>query len=310
MGLPETRKQRSLIDYLVLTLKGICMGASDVIPGVSGGTMAFILGIYEELIFSIKSFDLKFLRLFVTFHFGEAFRGIRWQFLLAVLSGIGIAIVSLARVLAWLLENEPVLIWSFFFGLISASVITVSRRVTRWSALLFVSVALGGAAAFWIVGLIPAKTPNAPWYLFLSGAVAICAMILPGISGAFILVLLGKYQYVLQALNNRDLFVLATVAAGACLGIVLFSRLLGWLFTTHHDLIVSILTGFMLGSLRKIWPWKEAVQEFNHGVAGAFVTYRNILPSSWDMATLWAVILMGIGCVVVLALDCLAQEKE
>ena len=309
MKQPETRGQRSLIDYLILVLKGICMGASDVIPGVSGGTMAFILGIYEELIFSIKSFNLNFLRLFVTFHFKEAFGRVKWQFLLAVLSGIGIAIFSLARVLGWLLENEPVLIWSFFFGLISASVITVSRRVTRWSVILFVSMGLGAAMAFWLVGLMPAKTPNAPWYLFLSGAVAICAMILPGISGAFILVLLGKYQYVLQALNNRDLFVLAIVGAGACVGIVSFSRFLGWLFTKHHDLTVSILTGFMLGSLRKIWPWKRVVHLMGAGGTQPFEIYQNILPGPIDMRAIWAFTLMGLGCAMVLALDFLSHRK-
>ncbi len=300
---------RSVTDYFVLALKGICMGASDVIPGVSGGTMAFILGIYEELIFSIKSFDSRFVLLLLRGQIREAMERVKWQFLLAVVSGIGLAIVSLARVLAWLLQNEPVLIWSFFFGLISASVITVSRRVNRWSLTLIIAGVLGAAIAFWLVGLIPAKTPNAPWYLFLSGAVAICAMILPGISGAFILVLLGKYQYVLQALNNRDIFTLATVAAGACVGIVLFSRFLGWLFANHHDLIVSILTGFMLGSLRKVWPWKKVVHIITTGGQGTVEIHQNILPGSIDMRTIWAVALMALGCAVVLALDQLAHHK-
>ena len=300
---------RSVTDYFVLALKGICMGASDVIPGVSGGTMAFILGIYEELIFSIKSFDSRFVLLLLRGQIREAMERVKWQFLLAVVSGIGLAIVSLARVLAWLLQNEPVLIWSFFFGLISASVITVSRRVNRWSLTLIIAGVLGAAIAFWLVGLIPAKTPNAPWYLFLSGAVAICAMILPGISGAFILVLLGKYQYVLQALNNRDIFTLATVAAGACVGIVLFSRFLGWLFANHHDLIVSILTGFMLGSLRKVWPWKKVVHIITTGGQGTVEIHQNILPGSIDMRTIWAVALMALGCAIVLALDQLAHHK-
>jgi len=306
----QQTEQRSLIDYLILVVKGIFMGASDVIPGVSGGTMAFILGIYEDLIFAIKSFDSKFLRLLVTLHFKEALARTGWKFLLAVVLGIGIAIVSLARGLAWLLQNEPVLIWSFFFGLISASVFTVSRRVSHWSPSLLVSMAFGGLVAFWLVGLIPAKTPNAPWYLFLSGAIAICAMILPGISGAFILVLLGKYQYVLGALNNRDVFVLATVGAGACVGIVLFSRLLGWLFARHHDLIVSILTGFMLGSLRKIWPWKENILKLSHGNHEALGTYKNILPEHLDMRTLWAIGLMVIGCMVVLLIDGIARRRK
>jgi len=305
----KTRNQRSLLDYLILVLKGICMGASDVIPGVSGGTMAFILGIYEELIFSIKSFDLECVRLALRFRFREVLERIRWKFLLAVLSGIGIAIVSLARALAWLLQNEPVFIWSFFFGLISASVITVSRRVNKWSFSLLGSAALGAAGAFWLVGLIPAQTPNATWYLFLSGAIAICAMILPGISGAFILVLFGKYQYVLQALNNHDLVVLATVATGAVVGIILFSRLLGWLFSSHHDFTVSILTGFMLGSLRKIWPWKKASEVVASGHSAAYQVYKNVFPDHVDMRTIWALALMALGCLVVLALDRMATQK-
>lgn len=310
MGFQQHEHGRSLGNYLVLALKGICMGASDVIPGVSGGTMAFILGIYEELIYSIKSVDLECLRLALRFRFKEALKRIRWQFLLAVLSGIGVAILSLARVLAWLLQNEPVLIWSFFFGLIGASVITVSRRVQRWSPSLLIAGILGGTAAFILVGLMPAQTTNAWWYLFLCGAVAICAMILPGISGAFILVLLGKYQYVLQALNNRDIGVLATVAAGALIGIVLFSRLLGWLFTQHHDFTVSILTGFMLGSLRKIWPWKKAIGVLGSADTAAYQAYKNVLPQHFDMRAIWAFCLMGFGCAVVLALERLARDKE
>ena len=304
----RTVPKKSPSDYLVLVLKGVCMGVSDVIPGVSGGTMAFILGIYEELIFSIKSFDLKCIRLILRFRFREALDRVRWQFLLAVLSGIVIAIVSLARILAWLLANEPVLIWSFFFGLISASVLTVSRRVEKWSLSLLGSAALGASCAFWLVGLIPAQTPNAPWYLFISGAIAICAMILPGISGAFILVLLGKYEYVLQALNNRDLVVLATVVAGALVGIILFSRLLGWLFRSHHDFTVSILTGFMLGSLRKIWPWKK-ISHLAAGHGAAYQIYENVLPVPVDMRTIWAIAIMVMGCLVVLALDKIARQE-
>ncbi|MBW1729464.1 MAG: DUF368 domain-containing protein [Deltaproteobacteria bacterium] len=291
-----------------MSLKGLCMGASDVIPGVSGGTMAFILGIYEELIYSIRSLDLPCLKLLARLRFREFSKRFHWEFLLAVGAGIAIAILSLARVLAWLLENRPVLIWSFFFGLISASVFTVSRRVKQWDLRLLVFAGLGAAAAFWVVGLIPTKTPDAPWYLFLSGAVAICAMILPGISGAFILVLLGKYQMVLQALNNREFTVLFLVAAGACVGIVLFSRVLNWFFTHHHDLTVALLTGFMLGSLRKIWPWKETVESL--GRTHGQLIQENVFPRALNHHTALAMGLMALGCLVVLLLDRLAHVKE
>ncbi|MBW2567500.1 MAG: DUF368 domain-containing protein, partial [Deltaproteobacteria bacterium] len=182
-----------------MTVKGFCMGAADVVPGVSGGTMAFILGIYEELIKSIKSFDLSFLRLLFSLRVKDALDHASWQFLLAIGLGILMAIFTLARILAWLLQNQPVLIWSFFFGLIVASVLVVSKHLSKWTSLIFVWIGLGALFAYLLVGMVPAKTPDTAWFLFMSGAIAICAMILPGISGAFILVLLGKYHYVLEA---------------------------------------------------------------------------------------------------------------
>ncbi len=286
------------------------MGTSDVIPGVSGGTMAFILGIYEELINAIKSFDYRALRLLLIFDLKGFLRKVHWEFLIAVCSGILIAILSLAKVLTWLLKNEPVLIWSFFFGLILASVYTVSKRIKGWTPYIFLACAGGTIFAYWLVGLIPAKTPNAPWYLFISGAIAICAMILPGISGSFILVLLGKYEYILHALNAHDVATLSIVAAGACLGITMFSRLLGWLFSRHHDLAVAILTGFMLGSLRKVWPWKKS---FGHVLDApremANYIQMNTLPRQFDSRVLAAICLMLAGCICVILLDRAASTK-
>lgn len=303
------KKDRSLIDYLVLSLKGFCMGASDVVPGVSGGTMAFILGIYEELIAAIKSFDFKSLQLLATFRFRSLLEHVSWQFLLALGAGILTAIFSLAKLLSWLLANEPILIWSFFFGLIIASVATVSRRVESWRASTWLWAVAGTIGTYYLVGLVPMSTPNAPWFILLSGAIAICAMILPGISGSFILVLLGKYQYVLGAVANRDFVVLAIFAAGACGGIVAFSRVLGWLFRKHHDPTVAILTGLMLGSLRKVWPWKEAVMG-RSGLAGGggVVSYANRLPSQLDAQLLIAVALMALGFFAVYLLNRAAVE--
>ena len=295
---------RSFIDYLILALKGFCMGASDVVPGVSGGTMAFILGIYEELINAIKSFDLKSVQLLVTLKIRMLLNRISWQFLLAVGIGILTAIFTLSRVLGWLLQNRPVLIWSFFLGLILASVVSVSRRIEKWRPSTCACLLGGITGTYLLVGLVPVATPNTPWFLFLCGAVAICAMILPGISGAFMLVLLGKYQYVLGAVNNRDFVILALVAAGACVGIVLFSRLLGWLLGKYHDMMVAILTGLMLGSLRKVWPWKETVESLVdvHGKVVPLVQ-TNILPGQWNGEVLAALFLMLAGLVMVLFLD-------
>jgi putative membrane protein len=299
----SNKKNRSLSDYLILSAKGFCMGASDVIPGVSGGTMAFILGIYEELINAIKSFDLKGFQLLMTLKFKALLDHVSWQFLLSVGIGILTAIFSLAKVLSWLLHNQPVLIWSFFFGLILASVVTVSRRIQAWRAPVWLSLFGGTIGAYLLVGFVPVSTPNDPWFLFLSGAIAICAMILPGISGSFILVLLGKYMYVLEAVNNRDFLVLFLFASGACVGIVAFSRLLGWLLNNYHDLMVALLTGLMLGSLRKVWPWKETIESRIVGEKVIPIVQSNVLPEGFGGEVVSALCLMVMGLLAVLLLD-------
>jgi putative membrane protein len=304
-------RPRSNLDYLFLGVKGFCMGASDVVPGVSGGTMAFILGIYEELIDAIRSFDLRSLKLLVTLKIRLLLDHVSWQFLMAVGIGILTAIFTLSRVLAWLLQNRPVLIWSFFLGLILASVLSVSRRVVSWRVLTWFSLLGGITGTYFLVGLVPVSTPSDPWFLFFCGAIAICAMILPGISGSFILVLLGKYQFVLEAVNQRDFLVLFIVAAGACVGIIAFSRLLGWLLRNYHDLMVAVLIGLMLGSLRKVWPWKETVKSIvdMHGKVVPIVQ-SNILPGQWNMEVLTAFSLMVLGLLVVLFLDRVGNRKN
>ena len=186
-------KTRSALDYLMITLKGFCMGAADVVPGVSGGTIAFITGIYEELLTSIRSFDLRFFRLIISLRIRYAMGHASWPFLVSLILGIFSAIFSLAKILAWLLQSHPVLIWSFFFGLVLASALTVARDLERWRLSYAVCAVLGTLGAYFLVGMVPVSTPNTQWFLFLSGSIAICAMILPGISGSFILVLLGKY---------------------------------------------------------------------------------------------------------------------
>jgi putative membrane protein len=305
------KNNRTFFDYIVLYTKGICMGASDVVPGVSGGTMAFILGIYEELIDAIRSFDLKSLQLLVTLKFRSLLDRVSWHFLVALGLGILTAIFTLSRLLSWLLQNRPVLIWSFFLGLILASVVSVSRRVEAWQILTWLCLAGSTLGSYLLVGLVPVSTPNDHWFLFLCGAVAICAMILPGISGSYILVLLGKYHYVLEAVNHRDILVLSLVAAGACLGIIAFSRILGWLLRTYHDLMVATLTGLMLGSLRKVWPWKETLETAvdMHGRIAPLVQ-SNILPGQWNREVLAALSLMAIGLLAVLCLDRLANRNK
>ena len=305
------KSDRPLIAYLTLTVKGFCMGAADVVPGVSGGTMAFILGIYEELIKSLKSFDLTFLKLLFSFRVKEALNYASWRFLAAVGLGILMAIFTLARVLAWLLHNQPVLIWSFFLGLIAASLFTVSRHVYKWTLPIFAWAVVGTLFTYLLVGMVPAKTPDQAWFLFMSGAIAICAMILPGISGAFILVLLGKYHYLLEAVNNKDILTLVIVAAGAGVGLVTFVRVLSWLFGRYHDMTVAVLTGLMLGSLRKIWPWKKTLESVRDTHGNIVVTAQaNVLPSQWDAELMFALGLIVVGFMAVFSMHLLAEKKK
>lgn len=299
----------SLFGYLLLVAKGFCMGASDVVPGVSGGTMAFILGIYEELINAVKSFGLKSLKLLLTGKIRALLDHVPWQFITAVGLGILTAIFSLANVISWLLQNRPVIIWSFFFGLILASVVSVSRRVAEWRPGTLLCLSAGITGTYFIVGLVPVNTPDDYWFILICGAIAVCAMILPGISGSFVLLLLGKYRYVLDAVNSRDFFVLFLVAAGACVGLASFSRLLGWLLKKHHDLMVAMLTGLMLGSLRKVWPWKETAADIvdMHGRMVP-VVQSNILPKQWNSEVLIAVSMVLTGLLVVLLLERIGKK--
>jgi putative membrane protein len=300
---------RSLLSYFGLTIKGFCMGAADVVPGVSGGTMAFILGIYEELLESIRSFDLQFLKLLSRFQIKDALNHTSWRFLTALFLGIFLAIFSLARILSWLLQDHPVLIWSFFFGLILASVYTVGMHLQKWTPPVLVWMFLGTVGSWFLVGLVPVNTPESPWFIFISGAIAICAMILPGISGSFILVLLGKYAYLLEAVNRRDFFPLILAAAGAGIGLITFVRCLNWLLKRYRDLTLAVLTGFMLGALRKVWPWKETLDTMtdSHGKVH-IISEANTLPIQWNLEVTLALCLAILGFLVVFLLNLRASK--
>ncbi len=303
---------RTLKEYAVLSVKGFAMGASDVVPGVSGGTMAFIMGIYEELINSIRGMvNLRAYKLLFTFKIKEAMDILPWKFLAALGVGILVAIFSLAQFLEWTLNTYPSLLWSFFFGLVLASIFTVIKRVTQWNVVTISATAIGAIVAWIIVGLVPAQMPHTPLMLFISGFIAICAMIMPGISGSFILVLLGQYEYVLSAVNNRNFLTLGIVAAGAAIGIVTFAQFLGWLFKRYHDPTVAVLIGFMAGSLRKIWPWKETLNYVTdrHGELVP-VEQINVLPSAWSAEVTFALILALVGFSVVMIIDYVGSKKE
>jgi putative membrane protein len=301
---------QSLRAFIILAVKGFLMGAANVIPGVSGGTMALILGIYEELINAIRSINLKFVRLVTQLNIKEALSSVSWPFLLPIGLGVLLATLSLAEVLSWLLDRYPVIVWSFFFGLIISSVITVSRVIKQWRILTIVAIVVGTITAYGLFGVIPVSTPNAPWFIFVSGFIAICAMILPGISGAYILVLLGKYHYILKALNNKDFFTLFIIGAGALVGLISFAQILGWLLKKYHDLTMAILIGLMCGSLRKIWPWKETVTTFidSHGKEIPSLQ-SNIIPPSFTIEVGFALLFMLIGILVIWGLDLWARKN-
>jgi len=293
------------------------MGAADVVPGVSGGTIAFITGIYEELINSIKSVNLKALKLLLRGKIADFWTAINGTFLVSVLLGIGISIFSLAKGLKYLLDNHPVLVWSFFFGLIVASAVYISRSIKNWNAVTVLSGVVGIIIAYFITVITPAEANTTYWFIFVSGAIAICAMILPGISGSFILVLLGMYKFILDAVGNLQITVILTFLAGAAIGIVAFSNVLSWLLKKYHNQTIAVLAGFMVGSLNKVWPWKEVTKTFTdrHGEIKPLVE-RNVLPGSYEQITghnallLWAIILAVAGFAIIFVIEGLTKPKK
>jgi len=313
------KSKRTFQDYIILMLKGFCMGMADVVPGVSGGTMAFILGIYEELINSIKSVvDVKIFKALSKFNIKAVFDIVPWQFLVAVFGGVLIAIFSIAPSIEWILDHHPILLWSFFFGLVLSSVWTISKRVSVWNKNTVGALIIGAIVGYLVVGLVPTQTPEALWFVFLSGMIAICAMVLPGISGSFLLVVLGKYQFILSQVSGvRELdpnafAILGAFGVGTVIGIVSFAQVVSWFFKRYHDTTVAMLIGLMLGSLRKIWPWKETIEWMTdrHGELVPQIQ-NNILPilSNPEDQVWFALGLAIIGFVIVFVLDMLATDK-
>lgn len=278
--------ERKLKDYAILTLKGMGMGAADVVPGVSGGTIAFIVGIYDELINSIKSINGESLKLLFSGNLKAFWQYIHANFLFSILLGIGISVFSLAKVITWLLVAHPVLVWSFFFGLVLASTWFVSKDIKEWNWKTIAGFVAGAIIAFYITIATPAETSAEWWFIFICGAIAICAMLLPGISGSFILVLLGKYFFIMEAVKTLNIKVMLIFAAGAFIGITTFSRVLSYALKYFRNITLAVLTGFMLGSLNKVWPWKEKIETM---VDGHIIELEsNILPSGqvWEAVAL------------------------
>lgn len=302
-----------IVKPLFLFLKGIAMGSADVVPGVSGGTIAFITGIYETLLNSIQRVDLEAIKYLKKFQIKALWEHVNGNFLIVLLAGIATSILSLAKIITYLLETSPIQLWSFFFGLIVISALMVLREIKQWNAGVFIAIMLGAVIAYFITAAVPAETPDEPWFLFIVGAVAICAMILPGISGSFIVLLFGKYEYMMAALNERKIADILIFAGGCLVGILSFARVISWLFKKYHNVTVGVLSGFMIGALNKVWPWKETIETYldRHGEVKPLYEV-NILPNEYLTKTgiephfIEAIGYAAAGFLIVLFIDRLA----
>ncbi len=318
---------RSLFDYFVLLLKGMAMGAADVVPGVSGGTIAFISGIYEELLETINSINLGAMKTLKKEGVKAAWKSINGNFIVTLFLGIVISIASLAKLISYLLEAHPILIWSFFFGLVLASIVYVGKQVKSWNVGTMVSLIIGTGLAFWITILPPMANSDELWFIFVSGMIAICAMILPGISGSFILLIMGSYQTLLGAVKDKDLLTIGVFMAGAVVGLLSFSRVLKWMFAKYHDLTIAVLTGFLIGSLNKLWPWKETISTRvnSHGEVVPFIQ-ENVLPCDYktfgldeineivyfsaEPQTIFAIGFCVLGAAIILGMELVSKKMK
>lgn len=305
--------QRRFTDYVVISLKGVAMGAADAVPGVSGGTIAFISGIYEELISTISGIDFSLFKTLKKEGLVAFWKQLNGNFLIALFTGILISFVSFMRLAKHLLEHHPILIWSFFFGLIVASVFFVGKQITKWNMATIIAFIIGTLAAYYISQLPSMADTDSSMFLFFAGAVAICAMILPGISGAFILVILGAYKTLSDALHDFNIKKIAIFAIGAFVGLLSFSHILKWLFKNYHNITLALLTGFIFGSLNKIWPWKR-VLTWRTDVEGIRipVVEKSISPFNYDgdPQLVFAICLTFVGFLTILILERLGKKKE
>ncbi len=310
-----------------LFFKGIGMGAANVIPGVSGGTIALITGIFEKLINSIKSFNITAIKLLLTGKFKEFAQHINLGFLVAVMLGIAVSIVSLAKLFGFLFTFYPVYIWAYFFGLILASVFFVGKTIDRWSLSVIIMFIVGTTVAIGLTILKPATENSSFIYLMICGVVAACSMILPGLSGSFVLILMGNYELVMiDAINNRDILLLLPVVLGAGFGLLAFSYLLSWIFKKFKDQTIALLTGFILGSLGILWPWKKTFDSTNQLIPvnefGAFIDssgkiiedvkpfgYEQILPDQFNLIVIWAIALIISGIISIWLIEKIAEKK-
>ena len=309
-----------MIKYITLALKGMAMGMAEVVPGVSGGTIAFITGIYEELLNTIKELTPKKLLLLKNEGFASFWKAINGNFLLGLFAGMLMGLVVGVLVISHLLETQPILVWSFFFGLIAASVIYVARQIEKWTLTEIVLLIITTALSYYITIASPSQGPQQLWFVFLAGFIAICALMLPGVSGSFLLLLMGMYQYIvtdnvkalISNFNTESLVVVLVFGLGCLAGVLTFSRVLSWTFKNYRTPTLAALTGFLIGSLNKVWPWKEVLTSRvnSHGEEIAVQT-KSILPASFtgEPQVVMAIVMMVVGFILILAMDKMSNKK-
>lgn len=304
--------RRTIYPSLPIFLKGIAMGAADVVPGVSGGTIAFITGIYEELIGSISNLRPKLLLVLKNEGFLAFWKASNANFLVNLFSGVFVSIFSLMRIANYLLETYPILVWSFFFGLVFSSVIYMLRQIKKWRFVTFTSLFASALVAFYISFLSPGLGSDSYYYLFLSGVIASCAMILPGISGAFILVLLGSYKNVTDAVSNLEILKIICVGLGALIGLLSFSKLLKFLFEKYNNIMMAILTGFIAGSLNKIWPWKVTTKSAFIGDKEIILQQDWVIPTNYPHESFLSlsIVYFILGMLLVFGLDFFSKNRR
>lgn len=302
---------RQLKDYILISLKGVAMGASDTVPGVSGGTIAFISGIYEELINSLGEINFSLIKNWKKHGIGAVWKQVNGNFLLSVLIGIALSVFTIMRLTRFLLDEYPIQIWSFFFGLVLASIWFLGRQIKTWGAEIFFALILSAGLAYWITTFSATTTGiSGDWFLIIAGAIAICAMILPGISGAFILVLLGVYKEVTTAVSEFDFKKILLFIIGAVTGLLLFSKILKWLFDKYEKITLAALTGFIAGSLNKVWPWKDVLDKKVIDGETYVLNEESVWPSHFngDPELIYAILCFGLGFVLIFILEGLAHQ--
>lgn len=305
------------MNYLMTFLKGMGMGAADVVPGVSGGTIAFITGVYDTLLESIRRINPTLIRYWKQNGFAATLKYINLTFLISLLAGILTSVATLAKLISWLLEVHPIPIWSFFFGLILVSVLHIAKQINKNNPVLLIGLFFGIAVAYSITVLQPLHLTATPTHIIFAGAIAICAMILPGISGSFILLMMGMYATILSAVKNGDIATLGLFAGGCVIGLLTFSHILSWLLKNARDFTLTTLTGLMIGTLPKIWPWKETLtwRVNSHGEKVPLLQH-NLNPFDYEQITshspqlMMAIILMLAAILFVLGLEKFASRSH